>query len=771
METELCNMCMITDSEGRVLVQERLPKPSNPWSGLTFPGGHVEPGETVVASVIREVQEETGLNVSNLQNCGYIQWYNPIKQSQYFVFLFKTSTFSGELTGSVEGNVKWMTLVEMLAGKLASNMTKYLAVFQNETIPQAYGISGKGLYLIDNNGERYTNMNASSSPIGNENKKIGQISLTDLCNGKYEFIIPTYQRGYRWRTKHVEALINDLASIPKNKTYCLQPIVLQKNKNGNGFLVVDGQQRLTTLLLLLNAWKDEDEDKDEYVWEMAPENEHEKQGVLNEACRQNTTNIAKNTEDKKKNEIKGKLDKIFFIWYLLDDTEDGHAAFQRLNSGKIPLTSSELIRAKLVGPGCTNRYELAAEWERIEQRLRDDRFWFMFNGKASESFTRIDKLFEIITNTEEKVKLDRLAPYYAVEKNDKESWWEKLLNLFWMLEQCYNDVERYHYIGWLRHFRNWQFSSIYDIYRKDKINFTQMLQQEIIKALRLQKDDGSPNIDEFNYDTDKSILRSFFVLLNIESLNTKVRCKDEKSRKRNEYERFPFDLYANLSWDIEHIDSHTNNPMDDPAEQVEWAIETYLESKDKTCVAKILNWLKHCNEQKYIEEKKKVVAKISGYNNDESKNKDKDLLTWLEKQQKKDYLEFFNSETNNESTLDFKDVYKDYINEYCKNCINDDDKNQIGNLTLLDYHTNRSYHNAIFPRKRRTIIETDQTCTDDTFIPPCTRNVFTKYYTQMAVSITQWTLQDADSYRNAIVETFARLIKAAGYKIKKDNEK
>ena len=152
METELCNMCMISDADGRILVQERLPKPSNPWSGLTFPGGHVEPGETVVASVIREVQEETGLSVSNLQNCGYIQWYNPVKQSQYFVFLFKTSTFSGEVTGSVEGNVKWMTLDEMLSGKLAPNMTKYLAVFQNENIPQAYGISGKGLNLVDNSG-------------------------------------------------------------------------------------------------------------------------------------------------------------------------------------------------------------------------------------------------------------------------------------------------------------------------------------------------------------------------------------------------------------------------------------------------------------------------------------------------------------------------------------------------------------------------------------------------------------------------------------------
>ena len=153
METELCNMCMITDPDGRVLVQKRLPQPFNPWSGLTFPGGHVEPGETVVASVIREVKEETGLSVANLQNCGYIQWYNPDKKSQYFVFLFKTSTFSGELTGSVEGSVKWMTLDEMLAGKLAPNMTKYLAVFQNEDITQAYGISGQGLLVLNTAGE------------------------------------------------------------------------------------------------------------------------------------------------------------------------------------------------------------------------------------------------------------------------------------------------------------------------------------------------------------------------------------------------------------------------------------------------------------------------------------------------------------------------------------------------------------------------------------------------------------------------------------------
>ena len=153
METELCNMYMITDPEGRVLVQERLPMPSNTWSGLTFPGGHVEPGETVVASVIREVREETGLTITNVVPAGYIQWYNPERQSQYFVFLFKTSSYSGDLKGSAEGNVKWMTLDEMLSGKLAPNMQKYLAVFQNENIPQAYGVSGKGLNIVTDKNE------------------------------------------------------------------------------------------------------------------------------------------------------------------------------------------------------------------------------------------------------------------------------------------------------------------------------------------------------------------------------------------------------------------------------------------------------------------------------------------------------------------------------------------------------------------------------------------------------------------------------------------
>ena len=151
---ELTNMCMISDQNGRVLVQHRLPKASNPWSGLTFPGGHVESGESITASVIREVREETGLDVSNLLFCGLVQWYNPVSDSQYIVFLFCTNSYTGLLHSSSEGKMEWMTLNDMRNGKLAPNMEKYLKVFLEDTIPQAFGISDGCLLLVDTNGRK-----------------------------------------------------------------------------------------------------------------------------------------------------------------------------------------------------------------------------------------------------------------------------------------------------------------------------------------------------------------------------------------------------------------------------------------------------------------------------------------------------------------------------------------------------------------------------------------------------------------------------------------
>ena len=108
---ELTNMCMICDGS-RVLVQDR----KKSWRGVTFPGGHVEAGESFVDSVIREVKEETGLDIANVQLCGvkqYVPKPGTEAYDRYIVPLYKTSTFSGQLKSSAEGNVFWIERDEL----------------------------------------------------------------------------------------------------------------------------------------------------------------------------------------------------------------------------------------------------------------------------------------------------------------------------------------------------------------------------------------------------------------------------------------------------------------------------------------------------------------------------------------------------------------------------------------------------------------------------------------------------------------------------------
>ncbi len=163
MNCTLCNMCLIEDkATGRILVQHRLPKATNPWCGLTFPGGHVEAGESITASVVREIREETGLTVSNLKMCGVVEWETigeradgspaeVMANSKYIVFMFRTITFTGELKSSAEGKMEWMTLEEMRKGGLAPHMEEYICVLLEDDVPQAYGISGSNVLRVVRN--------------------------------------------------------------------------------------------------------------------------------------------------------------------------------------------------------------------------------------------------------------------------------------------------------------------------------------------------------------------------------------------------------------------------------------------------------------------------------------------------------------------------------------------------------------------------------------------------------------------------------------------
>ncbi|MBE6933925.1 MAG: 8-oxo-dGTP diphosphatase [Ruminococcaceae bacterium] len=128
------NLCMVYDDAGNILVQERV-DPS--WPGLCFPGGHVEPGESFVASVIREVREETGLTIENPTLCGTKQFQTK-NGERYVVFFYKTNCFSGELRSSDEGKVFWIPRKDLETYALVDDFMDMVKVFESDDLSEFY---------------------------------------------------------------------------------------------------------------------------------------------------------------------------------------------------------------------------------------------------------------------------------------------------------------------------------------------------------------------------------------------------------------------------------------------------------------------------------------------------------------------------------------------------------------------------------------------------------------------------------------------------------
>ena len=136
----LTNMCMICDGN-KVLVQDR----KNPnWPGITFPGGHVKPEESFVESVIREVKEETNLDIAQVKLCGVKQWTSKSEGYRYLVFFFRTDTFSGTLKSSNEGEVFWIEKEHLHNYQLADGFAGMYEVFEQEELSENY-------YWLENN--------------------------------------------------------------------------------------------------------------------------------------------------------------------------------------------------------------------------------------------------------------------------------------------------------------------------------------------------------------------------------------------------------------------------------------------------------------------------------------------------------------------------------------------------------------------------------------------------------------------------------------------
>ena len=136
-QVELTTLCMVHRGE-ELLLQNRV---KTNWRGYCFPGGHVEPGESIVDSVAREMKEETGLTVRDLRLCGIKQF--PIDGGRYLVFFFKTDAFEGDLVSSEEGKVEWISRKDLKKLNLVSDFMQMLEVFDRDDLTEfQYVVNG-----------------------------------------------------------------------------------------------------------------------------------------------------------------------------------------------------------------------------------------------------------------------------------------------------------------------------------------------------------------------------------------------------------------------------------------------------------------------------------------------------------------------------------------------------------------------------------------------------------------------------------------------------
>lgn len=136
--TILCNLCMVEDLEnGKVVLQYRSPERYKKWSGYAFPGGHIEEGESIAESVIREVYEETGLTITAPKLVAVKDW-KPDEGGRYIVFCYKATRFSGQLRSSEEGEVSWVEKDQLEKLDLSYDMLPLLEVMEDPDLSEFY---------------------------------------------------------------------------------------------------------------------------------------------------------------------------------------------------------------------------------------------------------------------------------------------------------------------------------------------------------------------------------------------------------------------------------------------------------------------------------------------------------------------------------------------------------------------------------------------------------------------------------------------------------
>lgn len=598
------------------------------------------------------------------------------------------------------------------------------------------------------------------------------------------FHIPFQQRGYKWTSNNVRELIADFWEFinSEKKVYCLQPLAVVEKEKGKVYSVLDGQQRLTTLFLLYkylsggeNAYNflfDRDEESGENRWDflsMLPNHRNPDsidQNIdlyfIDNAYKTiiECFSISDSDKDNKIFELNDEASlyevkerflnlltatkespkSVQVIWYEVEK-ESAYDVFRNLNSGKIALTNTELIKALLLnrvsGLEREQLQETASQFETIERSLQDDHFWYMIRSEeVKKGQTRMDLLFNLVANVsdEEYGKDPRTSfRWFANEDNGTLSEkWEKVRHTYLRLKDMYQDIKAYHYIGFLTYEnkqRNKSFiPELLKSHRKlSKSKFVDELRKKIRNAIMF--DNGHQHLEDFVYER-KMVpkLRLLFLLHNIETILQRYDYlrKSSELQLQHEYEWFPFELLHKQSWDIEHIASQTDSKFKSKQDRDDWLASIHVDYPDYFIISD---------------------------SDSEDDKKDKAVIIELEKVYLRKDVE--------ENFMHLYNAVITYNDRKTEGAINDEDKNQIGNLVLLDSHTNRSFHNSLFPRKRRIVIIADGLKSEDdiehgirqVFIPACTRQCFTKsYHKGSNTKLNTWRQEDADYYTKDIEE-------------------
>lgn len=631
------------------------------------------------------------------------------------------------------------------------------------------------------------------------------------------FFIPDYQRGYRWEENEVDDLLKDIMAFAKRieekanslEIYCLQPLVVKKRNQEDllnrikksdsiseiekllrgTWTVVDGQQRLTTLFLIMRQLKTYDslysieyQTRDfstEYLY--SPTEEKSKDNIdfyhiylVNKEIERWFSNI--NDEDKYLfNQVL--LNQVSFIWYEIDQEVDENAVFTRLNIGKIPLTDAELIKALFLNRQNQQvseklQRQIAFEWDLMEKALQDDEFWLFIHNKNYEKPTRIDFILELMTKMDrlylfpdlhndrgrpaEKTMRNRFKRaidekcgkdkhqlfryfYQSFEQNgESASWinekWNEIKKYYQVFNEWYRDYEIYHYVGFLvTIWDNCDIDSYYSEWMKDnRSEFIKYLKKEIRKHIDFPvfTKEGLENcvFEEGENSVPKTKCRSVLLLHNIETIISQNR-ELVASKKYNcpNFNKFPFHLYNSKDrgfWQVEHIRPNAGDNFNS------------IESK------KIYLLL----SKPYFEGNNEIITAIDKYvaTNDDDKDLFKSIVDLIER--------------------DFE-----------VSALNESQKNKIWNYVLLDESTNKEYSNYIFPIKRAFISDKEQGykvkyCVRDgkidekkrenevAFILPCTKNVFSKFYTKHPNTLLNWTQQDAQAYLDDMISKLGEFL-------------